>query len=268
MGTASLAQDLSDIYGRGVHAYFGGQARAAHQYLTTAIDAGTRDPRAYYFRGLAYQQLGRPTEARADFKSGAELEQHDVGGLFYVDRSLERVQGPSRLLIEQYRAAARVGAAESVLIERNQRIVTAEAARSHVSAPGEQVLGEQPSELSGFTPANAAPPVRGEVEQPFNELAEPPARAPARPAEPNPLQEQPLNQAVPQRPATAPPANNAPGETSGAGTTRALGNALRRALGGFSLPEGLPLGGQGNAAPPAQPANDNPFDVPATPQKQ
>jgi hypothetical protein len=274
MAATTSAQELgiSDMYGRGVHAYFSGQPRAAYQYLTTAIKAGTHDPRAYYFRGLTYQQLGRPTEAQADFRTGATLEQEDVGGLFYVDRSLERVQGASRLTIEKYRAEARVGSAQAVVQERNQRIVTARAAQPQVAAPGQEVLAEQGADF-GNLPA-ASPPVKGEVDQPFNEPALQPPAAQPKPAQANPLQENPFGQpGPPPRANPAAPPANAPGESSaeGGGTARALGNALKRALGGFSLPEvpaGLPLVGEGNAAPPAapkQPDPNNPFDAPANP---
>src|SRR5207247_7172033 len=65
---------LSQMYGSGVHAYFAGDTTESHEYLTRTIEAGTSDPRAYYFRGLANLQLGRPDEADADFTKGAELE--------------------------------------------------------------------------------------------------------------------------------------------------------------------------------------------------
>ncbi|HND54191.1 MAG TPA: tetratricopeptide repeat protein, partial [Pirellulaceae bacterium] len=63
---------LSDLYGRGVHAFFSQKYDRAHELLTAAIDNGSRDPRCYYFRGLSYSRLGRPDEAQADFTKGAE----------------------------------------------------------------------------------------------------------------------------------------------------------------------------------------------------
>ncbi len=256
MAAAASAQEpgLSDMFGRGAHAYFSGQPRAAYQYLTAAIDAGTRDPRPYYFRGLAYQQLGRPTEAQADFRTGAALEHEDVGGLFYVDRSLERVQGPSRLTIERYRATARVGAAQTMVQERNQRIMTARASAACYGA-GEQVLAEQPSGFENFS-TNTAPPVKGEVDQPFTEPTTPPPATPPKPAQRNPLQEDPFAEpAVPSKP--APPAANPPAAEGTGGSAKALGNVIKRAFGGLmpsvpEVPAGLPLGGEGNL-PPAKP---------------
>jgi hypothetical protein len=282
-GPASAQElGLSDMYGRGVHAYFSGQSRAAYQYFTAAIDAGSQDPRAYYFRGLAYQRLGRPAEAQADFRTGAELEHQDVGGVFGVDRALERVQGPSRLAIERQRAVARVGAAQEVVVERNRRTMTSRAATPEVSAPAEQVMGEQPADFNKL-PEAAAPPVRGEVDRPFNDPADPnatppgpPAAAPRKPAQQNPLDEAPFGQpAVPAKPAAPPASKPAQAEPFGApagaaagegGSGRALGNVLKRAFGGFmpavpEVPAGLPFGG-GEAKPAA---NDNPFGAPATP---
>ncbi len=70
------AQDavLGQIYGNGVHAYFGQDYVKAHECFTSAIDGKTQDPRAYYFRGLALLKLGRPQEAESDFQRGAKLE--------------------------------------------------------------------------------------------------------------------------------------------------------------------------------------------------
>jgi mono/diheme cytochrome c family protein len=50
-------------YGAGVHAYYDGNYQTAYDALTAAIEAGTLDPRAYYFRGLTALKLGRLDEA-------------------------------------------------------------------------------------------------------------------------------------------------------------------------------------------------------------
>ena len=73
------AQDavLGQLYGNGVHAYFGQDYIRAHELFTQAIDGHTQDPRAYYFRGLTMLKLGRPQEADNDFKAGAKLESRD-----------------------------------------------------------------------------------------------------------------------------------------------------------------------------------------------
>ena len=98
---------LSRIYGKGVHAYFRGDYQQAHKRLTTAIESGNRDPRAYYFRGLTYQKLGRPEQAKQDFAKAADIEVKDGDLADPVSRALMRIQGPTRLELENYRTEAR-----------------------------------------------------------------------------------------------------------------------------------------------------------------
>src|SRR5437588_191322 len=88
--SALPAQDafLEEVYGRGVHAYFAGRYREAYDSLTTAISAGSTDPRAYYFRGLVYANLGRPEDAAEDFTIGARLEAAGGGTIYPVGQSL------------------------------------------------------------------------------------------------------------------------------------------------------------------------------------
>lgn len=92
--------------GMGMHAFHGGDFQAANRLLSEAIDAGTRDPRAYYFRGLAACRCGSGVEAEADFIEGARLEASGRGG-WDIGRALERVQGFERVKLERYRAQAR-----------------------------------------------------------------------------------------------------------------------------------------------------------------
>ncbi len=108
----SQAQDpvLLQLYGKGVHEYFSGDYTKAFEQLTAAIAAGSRDPRVFYFRGLAYLKFGRTPEAEMDFRNGAELESRDVNKYYNVGRALERVQGSDRQLLESYRVQARMAA--------------------------------------------------------------------------------------------------------------------------------------------------------------
>jgi tetratricopeptide (TPR) repeat protein len=129
--TAAAAQEgvLSEIYGSGVHAYFAGRSDQALTLFTEAIDAGSTDPRAFYFRGLTYVQLGYSDAARDDFTRAAALEVKDANEFFDVSRSLERIQGPQRLGIERYRQLARLEAykrARKLEYERYERIRRAE----------------------------------------------------------------------------------------------------------------------------------------------
>lgn len=98
---------LAAAYGSGVHSYFAGDYQRAYDELSQAIEGGTLDPRAWYYRGLTALKLGRTDEAEADFSAGASREAEGTGG-WPVARSLERVQGCDRLKLERHRTRARV----------------------------------------------------------------------------------------------------------------------------------------------------------------
>jgi len=104
---APTADALSESYGRGVHAYFGGRYDQAEQDLSRAIDGGTQDPRCYYFRALVLLKLGRQDDAVTDMQTGAKLEAQDSDHFYPINKSLERVQGQSRLMLQKYRRQAR-----------------------------------------------------------------------------------------------------------------------------------------------------------------
>ena len=109
-GTLQAQQDqlLADLYGRGVHAYFDGQLEVSHKLLSEVIEQKTRDPRAYYFRGVVLTRLGRAEQATKDFDTGATLEARDLQKVYPVNRSLQRVQGKVRLTLETHRKEARL----------------------------------------------------------------------------------------------------------------------------------------------------------------
>lgn len=143
--------------GDGMHAYHAGQYDRAYDDLTNAIEAGTDDPRGYYFRGLAALQMGRTSEAQADFTTGADRELAN-GGVRRVSQSLERVQGPDRLTLERYRARARLGALQRGREAYGRRYSTIEDAsgdvrrrrrpediRPELVAPGGAAVGELPA---------------------------------------------------------------------------------------------------------------------------
>ena len=121
------ADDLiaEQFYGSGVHSYFSGNVRAAYDDFTTAIGAGTDYPRPYYFRALTYLRMGRPTDAAADFRKGADLEAADINASYQVSKALERVQGPSRMQLERYRVRARAIAQQRQDQQRRERYAAA-----------------------------------------------------------------------------------------------------------------------------------------------
>lgn len=133
-GAAAAAREeavLAVAYGNGVHAYYAGDYHRSHEQLTAAIEGGTRDPRAFYFRGLAALKLGRLDEAEADFSSGADREAAEVGD-WPVARSLERVQGEPRLQLERHRVRARLVAMEQRRQAVLRRYTAIEAAQPDV----------------------------------------------------------------------------------------------------------------------------------------
>lgn len=206
---------LARAYGAGVHAYFSGDAQRAYDDLTQAIEAGTRDPRAWYFRGLAALKLGRLDEAEADFSTAATRET-EAGGDWAVSRSLERVQGHDRLALERHRVRARVAGYE-------QRKQAAERRYSQIESLQSDVLrerrpeGTSPDAAATFggepispTPPSApaeegeAPGAPDAVREPSTE--DPVAPAEPEPAEPEPAAEPPMEEEMPEPEPEAPPA--------------------------------------------------------------
>ncbi len=277
---------LGQMYGSGVHAYFSAESSAnplqaqkgyvkAHRHLTTAIDGGTRDPRAYYYRGLAYIKLGRDVEANVDFEKGAELECGDLNKIYNVGRSLERVQGATRMMLEEHRVKARMAAlaeADRVhkvryeQIRREENRVLQEQVDSAPQAPAEMQPTEAPAPANddpfAVAPQDKQPPAEP-VEPPPGEPVEPPAEKPAEaPAEPavEPTSE----------PEAAPAGKKKPGGVFGA-----MGRALGKAVGGDSggeapapKPETAPADDDPFSPEPAEPADDTPAIDPANPFAQ
>lgn len=94
-GPEAKSRSLPQEYGRGVHSYFAGDYVRSHSDLSSAIQGGIDDPRAWYFRGLAALKLGRLDEAEADFAEGAARES-GAPLLWRVPQAIERVQGSER----------------------------------------------------------------------------------------------------------------------------------------------------------------------------
>ena len=100
---------LSEMFGRGIHAYYVGNQDDAREMFTSAIEHGLNDPRVFYFRGILAFDAGKTEEAVKDWKLGAELEANS-GINFSVGRSLSRFQGNGRVKLESIRQAAKLEA--------------------------------------------------------------------------------------------------------------------------------------------------------------
>ena len=215
LSTVSLfAQDavLTQEYGSGVHAYFTGDSMNAYERLTAAIQGGSKDPRAFYFRGLAYLKLGRAQEAVMDFRKGAELESQDINRFYNVGKALERVQGSARLKLENYRVDARMAALEQLEKLRKERYEA-------VQREEERVLREQA--LAAPETPEVVPPPAAESSNPFD-APEAGAKPEKKGASDNPFDQ-------PAKPADKPPAKKG-------GLIDAVGKAIGSAAGGKKKP--------------------------------
>ena len=102
------ALQLNDVYGRGIHAYFANQTSQADELFSQVIQAGSTDPRVYYFRAMARLRNGRQDEAFQDMRVGAAYEARDPGAAGAVGQALMRIQGADRHVLEQYRRQGRL----------------------------------------------------------------------------------------------------------------------------------------------------------------
>jgi hypothetical protein len=108
----SKAQDVfEEMYGAGVHAFFAGKLDLAQELFDEVINAGSQDPRVYYYRGLVQvaSQCGMFEAGLGDFEQAAQLE---VSGRTSanISKALTRIQGPTRIAIERLRMRARLAA--------------------------------------------------------------------------------------------------------------------------------------------------------------
>ncbi len=173
------------LYGSGVHAYFAKEYKEAYDLLSTAIGNKSQDPRVYYFRGLAQWQLGRPDEAKADFKAGADLEATAGDDLFNIDKALERIQGKARLQIQDARQVARANAVQRRLTEEERRY--------------NRIRDNEPFILQGVAPPAKAPAKKGE-----------PVAPEAAPKKADPPKANPASEPAKNEPAKNEPAKNEP----------------------------------------------------------
>ncbi len=150
------AQDpLDEMYGQAVHSFFRGDSGHAAELLNEVIDAGSQDPRAYFFRGLC--QSHGSFDANPDFERAAQLE---IEGkkVVNVGKALERIQGPARISIEKSRSKARL-ASRSRLLEiqrtRYEEMQRGGSAQSGILVPPRLDAAPAPSAFAPNDPFNA-----------------------------------------------------------------------------------------------------------------
>lgn len=203
--SSAAAQEavMDEFYGDGVHNFYDRDFFQAMQNLSVAIDGGSQDPRAYYYRGLSRLKTGDTWGAHDDMQMGAQLEADDVDQFYPVAKSLERVQGAERKQLERYRSIARAHA--------RQRQRTRDAMRYEQRRRDEtQVLRAVPT---GPAPAPLVAPAAGIAPAPA--AAVPPAPGPAVTAPatpPAPVPGDPFSTQPAEAPATDNPFGDAPAE--------------------------------------------------------
>ena len=171
---------LAQMYGRGVHAYNSGNLTEANRFLSAAINGGTKDPRAYYFRGIVASSQGLQYQAESDWATGAKLEA-TTGSNPDIGRSLSRFQGSARLKLEQARAEGRLQ--HMIRAGQNSAIRTAE------------IQSMQPPATVNKVPMVKAPMVPGSS-NPIADVNPPPAPAVAdNPFADDPIAKEPMIEA-------------------------------------------------------------------------
>jgi len=108
LAAAKQSSAITAVYGRGVHAYFAGNRMLAEQNFTQVIQAGSTDPRPYYFRAMVRLQRGSQFEAENDMRLGAAHEARNPGSQHSIGLALQRVQGHGRRTLEKFRRQARL----------------------------------------------------------------------------------------------------------------------------------------------------------------
>lgn len=179
--SAANSNELSDS----ITAFHRGDYPSALSGFGELASAGSKDARVYYYRGLIYLRQRNPGAAAQDFEAAMHLEAAGQGQ--QVGESLQRVQGHERLVIEKYRAMAR-------LASRNRTQPVAPTARVYpfVTQTTAAVVSAQApvfrlaSEIPMRTPVALLQPTQSLVtdETPQQPVAVPTAEMPAADDEP------------------------------------------------------------------------------------
>lgn len=174
LGSTSRAQHdaMVELYGEGVHRFYNSDFTGADQILSTVVDSGSEDPRAYYFRGLAREMSGGSGDM--DFETGARLEAEGKRSV-NVGQALMRIQCPLRSKIEKARLDARILAKQQQLMveqARAQQLQSSGAAPA-VTPPSTAGNTPFPTELEpasdiGMEPAPATPEI-SDTGDPFSD---------------------------------------------------------------------------------------------------
>jgi hypothetical protein len=90
-------------FAAGLNFYFDGDYVNAERSFLLTIENDSQDARFFYFLGLSRLAQNRRREAYADFNQGVVLERINRPAPVAVDQSLERIQGPARCILNEFR---------------------------------------------------------------------------------------------------------------------------------------------------------------------
>ncbi|HTU19107.1 MAG TPA: hypothetical protein VMG10_13685 [Gemmataceae bacterium] len=90
-------------FAAGLGFYFARDYANAEQAFLRTVENDSQDARYFYFLGLSKLAQNRRRDARADFEQGAMLERVNRPSPAAVSESLERIQGPTRRIVNEFR---------------------------------------------------------------------------------------------------------------------------------------------------------------------
>ncbi len=90
-------------FAAGLNFYFDCDYINAEKSFLLTIENDSQDARFFYFLGLSRLAQNRRREAYADFNQGVVLERINRPAPVAVDQSLERIQGPARCILNEFR---------------------------------------------------------------------------------------------------------------------------------------------------------------------
>jgi hypothetical protein len=107
-GVFDKETQAEDLYGQGVHAFFGGEYDAATDLFRQSKELVSQDPRVYFFLALSYRRLQKDDLAEPLFEKAAQLELNVQRYRDYnVSDALRRIQGNERIFVEKFREQAK-----------------------------------------------------------------------------------------------------------------------------------------------------------------
>lgn len=95
--------DAEKHFAAGLNLYFDADYSNAEKEFLLAVENDGQDARYFYFLGLSRLARNHRRDAYADFNAGVRLERLNRPSPAAVSESLERIQGPTRLIVNGFR---------------------------------------------------------------------------------------------------------------------------------------------------------------------